>query len=71
MLAEVLAEVAVSWLVDTASSSAGPSLVCSTAAAMVSSAATALVPVAAATLVATSVLDLLNPGWLMMTLATL
>jgi hypothetical protein len=66
-LAVVLAEVAGSRLVDTAGSSAGLSLVCSTATAVSSSAAAVLVPVAAAALVAVSAL---SPGWLMMALAT-
>ena len=65
-LVEVLVKVTISRLVDTVGSSAGPSLVCSVAAA--------LVPVAAAAaliVVATPALNLLNPGWLMMTLAAL
>jgi hypothetical protein len=72
-LAEVLAEVAVPRLVDAMGSSVGPSLVCSTASAMVSSAAATLVTVAATALIAVAApaLNLLNPGWLMMTLATL
>ena len=62
-LAEVLAEVTVSRLVDAVSSSTGPSLVCSAASALVSSAAAALIPVAVAALitVATPALNLLNP----------
>jgi hypothetical protein len=72
-LAEVLTEVTVPWLVDAVGTSAGASLVCSAASALVSSAAVALVTVAAAALitVAAPALILLNPGWLMMTLAAL
>ena len=56
-LAEVLAEVGGSRLVDTTGSSAGASLVCSVVAAMASSAAAVLVPVSAAALVAISALS--------------
>ena len=58
-LAEVLAEVGGSRLVDAEGSSAGASLVCSATAA--------LVPITAAALVAISAL---SSGWLVMALAT-
>jgi hypothetical protein len=59
VLAEVLAEVDGSWLVDTGGSSVGASLVCS--------AAVAVVPVTAAALVA---IFTLSSGLLVMALAT-
>jgi xanthine/uracil/vitamin C permease (AzgA family) len=72
-LVEVLAEVTVPWLVDAVGSSVGASLVCSTASTLVSSAAAALVMVAVAALIAVAspALILLNPRWLMMSLAVL